>query len=221
MRSSVRTQGGPPASRRAPEPWKADGTTRAADEASAVDDQELGRLVAEDDLRAFESVYDRHAGAAFSLALSIVRDRTLAEEATQEAFLSVWRSRHAYRADRGSLRTWVLGITRNRAIDAVRRTSTHARRCAAEEILERQVVVPMGVHSDVTHLEDARELRSALRALPAEQRNAIQLAFFSGLTHAEIAAELEIPLGTVKGRMRLGLDKLGCELRETHGPGTA
>jgi len=163
-------------------------------------------LVQEGSTRAFELVYDRHGGAAFSLAYRMVPNRAVAEDITQEAFLSIWRSRQRYEATRGSVRTWVLGIVHNRAIDALRRT--HDRRRASAEGLEERKEAPERTEVEVARLQEARSVRDALEALPAEQARVLELAYFGGFSHSQIADMLEVPIGTVKGRMRLGLDKL-------------
>lgn len=166
------------------------------------------QLVQGGDPRAFEVVYDRHAGPAFSLAYRMAGERGAAEEMTQEAFISVWRSRQRYDPTRGSVRSWVLGVVHNRAIDALRRSQRHASRRAdadhLEELPDRQESTP----AQVERQEDARAVRDALDDLPGEQTKVIELAYYGGFTANEIAAMLETPLGTVKSRMRLGLDKL-------------
>ena len=169
-------------------------------------------LVCGGDARAFEIVYDRHADAAFSLAYRMLGARGAAEDVVQEAFLVVWRSGRAYRPERGSVRTWLLGIVHHRAVDALRRQLVHQRRRALDEsAAERR---PAAELTDVqaARREEAREVRSALGGLPPDQSRVIELAYFGGFTHSEIAAMLDMPLGTVKGRMRLGLDKLRREL---------
>ncbi len=175
-------------------------------------DAELATLIQQRDVTALELLYDRHAGVALGLARRIVADRVLAEDVTQEAFLSVWRSSHLYRPERGSVRAWVLGITHHRAIDAVRRRATQARVKAAEQ--NRVERLPAGdlTEAAVISRDDTRTTRDALQTLSGDQRRAIELAYFAGLSHTEIAAKLDVPLGTVKGRIRLGLEKLRAVL---------
>ena len=166
-------------------------------------------LVERQDPAAFGLVYDRHGGAAYSLAYRIVGDRGSAEDVTQEAFLSLWRSGAKYDRTRGSVRTWLLGVVRNRAIDALRREATRAPIVDLE--LERLPDTgPTAALTDTEALrqEAAREVRGALRMLPADQLKVIELAYFGGFTHVEIAEMLDSPVGTVKGRMRLGLKKM-------------
>jgi RNA polymerase sigma-70 factor (ECF subfamily) len=171
-------------------------------------------LVERKDAAAFELVYDRHGGAAFSLAYRIVGDRGVAEDVTQEAFLSVWRSGAKFDRTRGSVRTWLLGVVRNRAIDALRRQATRAPTVELE--LER--LPDQGPYAELTDTEairqEAAEVRGALSLLPADQLKVIELAYFAGLSHSEIAEALGMPLGTVKGRMRLAMEKIRATLAE-------
>lgn len=166
------------------------------------------RLVEAGDSVAFEALYERHGGATFSLAYRMVGSRVLAEDVTQEAFLAIWRSRSCYSPARGSVLTWALGITHHRAIDALRRGAVHQRqRADGNGHAERE---PADELTDVEALrrQEAETVRSALDLLPGEQCRTIELAYFGGLTHAEIAERLGLPVGTVKGRIRLGLEKL-------------
>jgi len=174
-------------------------------------------LVADGDPRAFEAVYDRHGGAAFSLAYRMVGDRTIAEDVAQEAFLSIWRSRLRYQRERGSVRSWVLGIVHHRGIDALRRNLVHERRRASAEGIEERQEAPERTELEVARRDEARTVREAIETLPDQQGRVIDLAYFGGFTHTEIAEMLSMPLGTVKGRMRLGLEKL----RNTLGPEVA
>ena len=165
-------------------------------------------LVRDGDARAFELVYDRHGGAAFSLAYRMVGDRAIAEDITQEEFLSIWRSRVRYDRERGSVRAWVLGIVHHRTIDALRRNLVHDRRRASAEGLEERQEAPERTDVEVARRDEARTVREAMETLPEEQHRVIQLAYFGGFTHTQIAEMLDMPVGTVKGRMRLGLDKM-------------
>lgn len=175
-------------------------------------DEELMRLVARGRADAFELIYDRHVTAAFSLAYRICGHRAAAEEATQEAFLSVWREGRRYQRERASLRTWLLGIVHNRAIDAIRRVTIHDRRQASGEWAEQRLIAGERTDVDVARREEAGLVQAALSELPPTQRQVLDLAYFGGFTHAEIAEMLEMPLGTVKGRTRLGLEKLRVNL---------
>lgn len=165
-------------------------------------------LVRHGEARAFEVIYDRHCGVAFSLAYRMCGTRAAAEDVVQESFLSLWRSGARYDRTRGSVRTWVLGIVHNRAIDSLRRSINHDRRRASDEGIEERFEAPEHTEVEVARRDDAREIRAALDELPEEQSRVIELAFYGGYTHTEIAAMLEAPVGTIKGRMRLGMEKM-------------
>jgi RNA polymerase sigma-70 factor (ECF subfamily) len=171
-------------------------------------------LVHDGDAHAFEVVFDRHAGPAFSLAYRICGSQARAEDVVQEAFLTLWRSAGRYQRGRGSVRTWALSVVHNRAIDALRRETSSAGLDLADEEAAARVPAPERTDSEVERRDEARRVRSALHQLPSDQRQVIELAYFGGFTHSEIAAMLHLPSGTVKGRMRLGLAKLRMSLGE-------
>jgi RNA polymerase sigma-70 factor (ECF subfamily) len=177
-------------------------------------DEDLMQLVRRGDAAAFEAVYDRHATAAFSLAYRMTGTRNTAEDVVQEAFLSLWRSGARYDRTRGSVRTWVLGIVHNRAIDALRRSMVHDRRRASDEGIEERFEARERTEVEAARNDEAREIHAALQSLPNEQCKVIELAYFGGFSHSEIAEILGLPMGTVKGRMRLGLEKIRGELAE-------
>jgi RNA polymerase sigma-70 factor, ECF subfamily len=183
--------------------------------AERLADEDLMPLVGEKDPEAFEVFYDRHGGAAYSIDYRIVGDRTSAEDVTQEAFLSIWRSGARYDRARGGVRAWTLGIVRNRAIDALRRQAGRAPKLSFDDdaALEQR---PSPNYTDEQALQrdEARRLRGALSELPGEQSKVIELAYFGGFSHSEIAEMLSMPLGTVKGRMRLGIEKIRTQLAE-------
>jgi RNA polymerase sigma-70 factor (ECF subfamily) len=178
------------------------------DDIHSLADEEVMHLVQQGNARAFELLYDRHGGAAFSLAYRMMGNRVAAEDVAQEAFLSIWRSRLRYQPERGSVRTWVLGIVHHRAIDALRRSIVHDRRRVEVEGIEEKHEAPELTDVEAARREEARSVRGALESLPEEQSRVIELAYFGGFSHSQIAEMLEMPVGTVKGRMRLGLEKL-------------
>jgi RNA polymerase sigma-70 factor (ECF subfamily) len=185
------------------------------DEIRRLGDEELMTLVDRKDPVAFEAFFDRHGGAAYSLAHRIVGDATGAEDVTQEAFLSIWRSGARFDRARGSVRSWLLGVVRNRAIDALRREAKPGPRLGFDDeaVLESRPAEER-TDSEALRRETARELRGALGALPSDQSRVIELAYFGGFSQSQIAKMLNMPLGTVKGRMRLGLEKLRGRIAE-------
>ena len=179
---------------------------------SAPTDADLVRRVTGGDQAAFAELYDRYCRQAYSLARRVCVDPEFAEDVVQEAFLSLWRSGARYDRTRGSVRTWVLGIVHNRAIDALRRSMVHDRRRASDEGIEERFEARERTDVEAARRDEARDVRQALGTLPAEQCKVIELAYFGGFTHSEIASMLDTPIGTVKGRMRLGLEKLRGQL---------
>jgi RNA polymerase sigma-70 factor, ECF subfamily len=186
----------------------------SSDDIRNLADEELMHLVGTGDPRAFELIYDRHGAPAYSLAFRIAGDRVAAEDIIQEAFLSIWRTRARYDAARGSVRTWVLGIVHHRAIDSLRRDERHARRRASAEGIEDTHEAAQLTDLEAIRADEARAVQKAVQSLPTEQTRVIELGYYGGFTTSEIAEMLGTPLGTVKGRMRLGLDKLRNELGE-------
>jgi RNA polymerase sigma-70 factor, ECF subfamily len=178
-------------------------------------DEELMPLIGRKDPEAFEVFYDRHGGVAYSLAYRIVGERGAAEDVTQEAFISLWRSGARFDSSRGSVRSWMLSIVRNRAIDQLRTKAGKAPKLTYDDdaLLEQRPAEEL-TDAEALRRETATELRGALGTLPGEQSKVIELAYFGGFSHSEIAAVLGVPLGTVKGRMRLGLEKIRGELAE-------
>jgi RNA polymerase sigma-70 factor (ECF subfamily) len=157
------------------------------------------------ELADLEELYNAHHRQAIGLAYRMLGDMGEAEEVVQEVFLSAWRAGQSYDASRGSTHTWILAMVRNRSIDVLR-----ARRRRPTEPLLEGVDPPdsSDVTSQAVSNVDAASARSALDALPPEQKQVLELAYFGGLTHTEIAAQVAAPIGTVKGRIRLGLDRL-------------
>lgn len=178
-------------------------------------DEELMALVGETDVAAFEVLYDRHSGIAYSLAYRIVGDRAAAEDVIQEAFVSAWRNSSRFDQARGSVRSWLLGIVRNRAIDLVRSRTGSGLKFAldGEDLLARRPAEERTDAEAIRH-ETQDEVRGAMGELPEEQMRVIGLAYFGGFSQSEIAEIVGVPLGTVKGRMRLGLEKIRGEMAE-------
>ena len=170
-------------------------------------DEDLISLVEAADAEAFATLYDRHSRAAFSLAYRMMGDRQASEDLAQDAFLKVWRGAGSYRAERGSVRTWILSIVHNRGIDQLR---SHASRRRTQERVEASAPrsQPSEAFAETWRNSQRDQVREALNTLPAEQLKILELVYFSGYTHVEISELVDVPLGTVKGRMRLGLKKM-------------
>lgn len=183
-------------------------------------DEDLMTLVVRKDPDAFSVLYDRHGGAAYSLAYRVVGSSTAAEDVTQEAFLSLWRTGERFDAARGSVRAWTLWTVRNRAIDALRRSAGPAPKLDLDDdvVLESQPGTQL-TDAEAIRRETAAQVRGAVTGLPDEQSQVISLAYFGGFSQSEIAQLLGVPLGTVKSRMRLGLEKIRILLAEGLGAG--
>ena len=170
-------------------------------------DEELISLVGQGDAEAFATLYDRHSRPAYSLAYRMMGENQAAEDLVQDAFLKVWRLATSYRAERASVRTWLLSIVHNRGIDQLR--SLASRRRTQEKIeASAPKSQPSEAFAQSWRNSQREQVREALRTLTSEQAKVLELAYFSGYTHVEIAELLDVPLGTVKGRMRLGLKKI-------------
>jgi RNA polymerase sigma-70 factor (ECF subfamily) len=176
-------------------------------------DEELADHIRRGDDVAYEVLFERHGGAAFSLAYRMCGRRTLAEDIVQEAFLSLWRGR-GFDPARGSVRSWVLAAVRHRALDSFRHNAAKTGRDVNDDVATESLIAAEDIGAQVQREEDAQQVRGALVELPIEQRQVIELAYFGGFTHSEIAGMLDLPPGTVKGRMRLGLSKLRLSLSD-------
>lgn len=175
----------------------------------ARNDEEMLAALAQRDLSALEELYDRYSKVAYSLAYRIVGDRGTAEDVVQEAFLSVWRQAASYRRERGSPRTWLLSIVHHRSIDRLRSTASSGSTIPYEDLpQDREDTSKPSIWQQAWNNTRGDIVRRALERLPSEQKKSIELAYFSGYTQSEIAELMGVPLGTVKGRMRIGLLKL-------------
>ena len=167
-------------------------------------DEELLEAIAAGQDDALGVLYDRFGSVAYGVALRVLRDQALAEDAVQEAFLAVWRSAQSYRSERAKPATWILTLVHRRAVDIVRREDRR-RSASLEEVWEPET-------SSVPEEADLRDRRSsvqaALRQLPSDQRQALELAYYGGYTQSELAERLGVPLGTIKSRMFAGLTRL-------------
>lgn len=181
---------------------------------SQLADEDLMPLVRDGDARAFAVLFDRHCDRAFSLAYRMCGSRARAEDVVQDAFLSLWRAGGRYDPSRGSVRTWILSMVHNRAIDLFRRESLRAARPLEEGGVAERLAAPELTEVEAERRAEADRVRRALQELPDEQRQVIELSYYGGFTHSQIAELLALPSGTVKGRMRLGLSKLRIALGE-------
>jgi len=184
------------------------GSSAAASPESRQADQASLARIARGDQLAFAELYDRHARLVFSLALRILQERADAEDIVQEVFAQVWSQAGRYDASRGAVAAWMLMLTRSRAIDRLR--ARRARPETASESNTAESVVDSAARQDLELLsaEQVTRLQRALKELPDAQRTALELAYYEGLTHAEVAARLSEPLGTVKTRIRQAVIKL-------------
>lgn len=161
---------------------------------------------------AVAALYDRYSGIAYGLAYRIAGDATLAEDVVQESFVTVWKQAPRFDPSRGLLRSWLLTIVHHKAVDAVRRRTNRPERAFPDDAAEF-IAAPSKPEEYAEMMMDAEAVREAVRRVPEEQRKTIELAYFSGMTHVEIAAQMGVPLGTVKSRLRIGLEKMREYLR--------
>ena len=179
----------------------------ADDENSGVtSDEALVRRLGEGDQDALSELYDRYQAQMYGLAMRITNDAALAQDAVQEAFVGVWRNASRYTDARASVRTWLLSISHHRAIDLIRKRRSNIPLPESESV-DDSLTAP-DVWPEVVRAADASAVRAAMALLSVEQRQAIELAYFEGLTQVEIAVRVSAPLGTIKSRVRLGLRQL-------------
>jgi RNA polymerase sigma-70 factor (ECF subfamily) len=168
--------------------------------------------VARGDVGALRALYDDYAGRAMAIAMRVLRDQSAAEDVVQETFLEIWRRANEFDIGRGDIAAWIVTIARSRAIDRLRSSATASRAIEAAS----GMLLPLPEPSPSESVEQRRDqvrVAAALAALPTEQRRAIELAYFEGLTHSEIAVKTESPLGTVKERVKLAMNKLAKLLK--------
>jgi RNA polymerase sigma-70 factor (ECF subfamily) len=190
---------------------------KTSSELLTLADDALIRLIALRRTDALSTLYDRYSRLVFSLALHVVGDRETAEEITQDVFYRVWENAAAYRSDQAKLTTWMTSITRNRAIDSLRKRQVRPERDSLDWE-DAELDGNPGKSDSPEELTDLalqqQRVRLAISALPADQRQVLALAYFQGLSHSQIAERLGQPLGTVKTRIRLAMQRLRDELQD-------
>ena len=195
--------------------WERGAPLGMADLSEARDRDLMARLRHGDE-DAFRGLFHRYAPTANALAQRVVRRSHLAEEIVQEAFMAVWRDPDAYDGERGSVKTWLMGMVHHRAVDLVRREEAHRRRAEAAipQAIEEQADHADDVVHDLGLPEERRIVRAALADLPAEQREVLGMMYFDGLSQSQVAERSGIPLGTVKSRALLGMRRMRGSLAE-------
>jgi RNA polymerase sigma-70 factor, ECF subfamily len=178
-----------------------------APQQQALDAALVERMTAGDE-SALAALYDRYAGVLYGLLLRILKDTHAAEEVLQDLFLQLWRTAARFDASRGSMTAWLMVMARNRAISRLRRRDRHVMADDPEGFLLESAPDPSNIEDDAARRELARQLRAAMASLPGEQREALELAYFEGMTQTEIAERTGAPLGTVKSRVRAALQSL-------------
>ncbi len=193
----------------------------ASDAAQAASDspadEELMARLADGEIEALEQLYDRYSSLVFSVGVRVLSDRQLAEDVAQDVFLRLWRRPWSYDPERGRFRSWLMSVTRNRAIDERRRVVRRLRSEERSDDPPPELKSPDRFHDpqlEVVLAEERRAVLQVMTRLPPAQREVIELAYFGGLTQAEIAARSGEPLGTVKTRIRLGMKKLREALKD-------
>jgi RNA polymerase sigma-70 factor (ECF subfamily) len=191
---------------------------RQSDDVADVDDVDLMQRIVSNDQRALATLYDRYGNIVYGLAYRVLQNPGRAEEVTQDTFMKVWKQADSWDSEKGKLSSWLLTITRYTAIDLIRKENRNVTQVSVPiEILSNIQGNPSTINDPRWH--DGRLLRNLMTELPTEQAELIEMAFFQGYTHSQLAENLELPLGTVKTRLRLGLQKLRTLWTEaTHEP---
>lgn len=186
----------------------------STEDATRVSDEELLARTVAQDVQAFEALYDRHAKTVYSLILRVVREPEAAEEILQESFWQVWRKAEQYNGD-GAVGAWLCRIGRNKALDHLRRVKARPQAADGEPDALERIAAPESrqVEAEVNRIWDRQHLQNALAAIPDEQRRCLEMAYFDGKSQREIAEEMGTPIGTIKTRVRIGLEKLERSLR--------
>jgi RNA polymerase sigma-70 factor, ECF subfamily len=193
--------------------------TRPTDDAVALEDQALLAKIVNGDSSALDTLYDRYARVVYGLALRIVGESELAEDVVQETFWRVWRRARTFQTDRGKVAAWIFGIAHNLSVDELRRQRSRPRPIYDTDetpVLRDREDHRMDVVANALENDRRRLIGAALQQIAADQREAIELAYFSGLSQSEIAERLQSPIGTIKTRIRLGLRKLRDLLLTQH-----
>lgn len=185
-----------------------------ASDLDAESDDALLEAIRGRDERAIAALYDRYSRIAFGLAYRVLGERGAAEDVVQEAFLSLWRRAESFETTRGSVRTWLLSIVHHRAIDRLRGTAGRVRQDAAIDDFERVLAVE-DPWREVSQVIQRESLQRAIATLPQAQRQTVEMAYFDGYTQQEIATAMEVPVGTVKGRLRLAMQRMRSLLAGT------
>lgn len=187
-----------------------------------LDDRALVARVTEGDGGALEALYGRYGRACYSLARRILADEQYAQDAVQEVFLTVWRDAHKFDPAKGGFSSWLLSMTHHKAVDAVRREENHRKRRSSDELLEERAGEAQHLEDEVWSTIRRERVRAAMQTLPLPQREALVLAYFGGYTQREIAGLTNTPLGTVKTRMLVGMQRLkgGLDGIQTTAPDT-
>ena len=190
-------------------------SSERSDVPETITDQELMVRLSDGEVDALEGLYDRYSSLVFSIVVRVLTDRQLAEDVTQEVFLRLWRRPWSYDPERGKFRSWLMSVTRHRSIDERRRVVRRLRQEARDDDGMPEIAAPGRFHDpqlEAVLADERRAVREAMTRLPPVQREVIELAYFGGLTQVEVAALTGEPLGTVKTRIRLGIQKLRVAL---------